>query len=318
VLSTVPYIHDHTIGYCLKRRFGLPWIADYRDPIVGNPFRTTAGIPGLVDRFLDSSFFARADLLVAVTDYVQHDWVQRCPEVAAKSAVVWNGYDPEEHIAPRPIRARPYRSIAHFGNLYGGRSPDAPLASARRLIRRGVLDPASLRFQLVGNVDPAIHERHRELFEELTAMGCLEFVPPMPRLQALEAMMESDSLMLADNNQAAIGHTVPAKLFEYIRVRRPILALTEDGSPVERILAMSGVPFVRLFSAMTESLIDMRLLEFLNLSTQPSPLSERFLVEFNGRNQVRTLAGMLDRMLDTKSNGSYIRGEERNREMVEV
>jgi len=36
VLPTFPYIHQHTIGQRLKRCFALPWIADYRDPLVGN------------------------------------------------------------------------------------------------------------------------------------------------------------------------------------------------------------------------------------------------------------------------------------------
>src|ERR1019366_6884022 len=101
VLSTVPYIQDHIIGYRLKKNFNLPWIADYRDPIVGNPFRQSTGIPGLSDRFLNARFFASADLLVSVTDYAKQAWIQRSPEVASKSVVIWNGYDPEETIAPK-------------------------------------------------------------------------------------------------------------------------------------------------------------------------------------------------------------------------
>lgn len=306
VLSTVPYIQDHAIAYRLKKQFGLPWIADYRDPIIGNPFRRTTGIPGMVDRFLDAHFFATADQLVAVTDYVRKEWTQRCPEVTAKSAVIWNGYDPEEPITPQPIPSRPYRVIAHFGSFYEGRSPVIPLASALRLVRRGVLDPALFRFRLVGVLEPGIQASHRELFQQLTAMGCLELVPVMPRPQALESMMESDSLMLADTNHAGIGHTVPAKLFEYIRVGRPILGLTTKGSPVENILAMSGVRFVTLSPEMDEPAIDARIFEFLKLKTDPADLSEQFLVEFNGRNQARTLAGLLDKMLGVRSSGSRI------------
>jgi hypothetical protein len=126
----------------------------------------------------------------------------------------------------------------------------------------------------------------------------------VPRPQALEAMMESDSLLLADNKQAAIGHTVPAKLFEYIRVGRPVLALTVNDSPVERILAMSGVRYVTLSPEMDESAIDARMINFLNLPTDPADLSQQFLIEFNGRNQARTLAGLLDKMLAAPPNSA--------------
>ena len=318
VLSTVPYIQDHLIGYRLKKYAGLPWIADYRDPIVGNPFRRTTGIPGMVDRFLDARFFATADLMVSVTDYVRQEWIQRCPEVAAKSAVIWNGYDPEEPIAPKPIPPRPYRVIAHFGSFYTGRSPVIPLASALRLIRRGQLDPAGVRFRLVGALEPKILENHKELFQQLTSLGCLELTAQMPRAQALDAMMESDSLLLADNNQAAIGHTVPAKLFEYIRVGRPILALTVQDSPVERILAMSGVRYVTLSPGMDDAAVDARMMEFLKLTTDPAELREQFLTEFNGRSQARNLAGLLDTMLDPHPVGSRVSHEEPAGKAVEV
>lgn len=307
VLSTVPFIQDHVIAYRLKKKFGLPWVADYRDPIVGNPFRRATGIPGMADRLLNSQFFATADLLVAVTDYGRQAWIGRFPEVESKSAVIWNGFDPEETILPMPIPTRPYRLISHFGSFYGGRNPVIPLESALRLVRRGSLNPARFRFRLVGALEPEIRARHNELFQELTNLGCLELEPVVPRAQALHDMMESDSLLLADNNQAAIGHTVPAKLFEYIRVGRPILALTVQDSPVDRILAMSGVRFVTLSPEMDEPTIDARVIEFLNLSTDPCDLSEQFLVDFNGRNQARTLAGLVDKLLGVRpSAGSAV------------
>lgn len=298
VLSTFPYVQQHMVGYQLKKEFGIPWIADYRDPLVGNPFRLTTGLPGLVDRRIGEKFFQNADLMLSVTDYVRRRWIRFHPELEAKSAVIWNGYDPEEVIEPRRIPEKPYRVVAHFGTFYSGRSPAVPMESMLRLIRRGAIDPARYRFRFTGTLDPAILAEHRELFEQLTSVGCLEMSPVIPRTQVLEQMMESDSLLLADNNRSDIGHTVPAKLFEYVRVGRPILALTVNGSPVDRILALSGVRYVVLSPDMDEAAIDNAMMEFLDLPTDPVELSQQFLNEFNGRNQARTLAGLIDRMLE--------------------
>jgi glycosyltransferase involved in cell wall biosynthesis len=297
VLSTFPYINVHGVAYRLKKRFGLPWIADYRDPLVGNPFRATRGLPGFVDRFLDRRFFKTADLLVAVTDCGKDSWVQRNPKVATKTAVIWNGFDPEEPIAPKLIAAGSYRVVAHIGNFYEGRSPVMPLASVLRLIRRGTLDPARFRFRFIGRLDPAIWAAHEEVFRQLTNLGCLQWLATVPRADALAAMTESDALMLADNNASGIGYTVPAKLFEYIRVGRPILALTVNDSPVQRILAMSGVPFVTLSPDLDEQTVDQRMTEFLDLSSNPVGVSEDFLSQFNGRNQAQTLASLIDNVL---------------------
>jgi glycosyltransferase involved in cell wall biosynthesis len=301
VLSTVPYLHDHIVALALKRRYGIPWIADYRDPLVGNPFRTTHGFPGMMDRFFDARFFSAADLLVAVTDRIQTEWNERCPEVAAKTAVIWNGYDPEEPIGPKAIPARPYRLISHFGSFYLGRTPIPLLSAVLRLIRQGVPEAKRLRIRFVGFLDPRVLTAHGELFEELVTGGYLELVPPVPRPRALEMMMESDSLLLADNNEAHMGHTVPAKLFEYLRIGRPILALTVPGSMVERVLRKSGVGFVAVSDELIATEFDARIREFLQMPTDPAILSPQFLGEFNGKEQAGKLAGLIDRMLDQRA-----------------
>jgi glycosyltransferase involved in cell wall biosynthesis len=300
MLSTIPPIHGHTVAYALKKKTGVRWIADYRDPTVGSPFRPSEGLPGWIDRTMEKHFFKAADLLLTVTDYVRQEFIQRWPEVESKTAILWNGFDPEEDIGPRSIPNRPYRVLAHFGSLYGGRTPVLPMASIDRLIGRGLIDPGRLRLRLIGSIEPAILEKHRQLFDRLTEKGCLECLPPQPRAQALQAMMEADQLLLADNNDSGIGQTVPAKLFEYVRVGRPILALTTAGSPVERILTGSGVPFVGLAPQMSEPAIDARMIEFLDMPSDPVQVSARFSSEFDGRKQAETLARLIDAMLERK------------------
>jgi glycosyltransferase involved in cell wall biosynthesis len=317
VLSTVPYIHDHIVALALKKEYGMPWIADYRDPIVGNPFRVHIGLSSGVDRFLDARFFHNADLLVAVTDRVRKEWLERFPEVESKSKVIWNGYDPEEVVAPKPLPERNFRLVAHYGNIYGSRTPAPAFRAAWRLIERGRLDPKSFRFRLIGSLDPGILANNSELFEHLVVAGCLELRPPVPRPQALDQMMHSDSFLLADNNGAGMGHTVPAKIFEYIRVGRPVLALTADHSAVEHILAMSGIRYVCMNEQMNAEECDARLLEFLRLPTTPVALTERFLTEFNGRDQARRLAEHIDDIIDRRYTHGRSVAEEDMNQLVE-
>ena len=73
----------------------------------------------------------------------------------------------------------------------------------------------------MGVIEAGVAAENRELLQQLTSIGCLELVPVMARPQALESMMESDSLMLADTNHAEIGHTVPAKLLSTFALAVP-------------------------------------------------------------------------------------------------
>ncbi len=40
IYSTSPFLASHFAALWLKSKFGLPWIADFQDPICDNPFRT--------------------------------------------------------------------------------------------------------------------------------------------------------------------------------------------------------------------------------------------------------------------------------------
>src|SRR5205823_4898059 len=59
--------------------------------------------------------------------------------------------------------------------------------------------------------------------------------------QVLRRLVEADILLLMDTPGRRVG--VPAKLYEYLGARRPILALTEPDGDVANVLAQSGVPY---------------------------------------------------------------------------
>ena len=295
ILSTIPPVPDHWIGARLSREFQVPWIADFRDPLVGSPFRKETGVLGWMDRVTEQRVFDQATLLVTITDRIAREWKDRQPQYADKIRVLWNGYDPDEALSAKPIPPRPYKILSHVGSLYGGRSPSVPLRSLQRMIDRGILNPAELRIRLIGDLDEEVLHQCHSIFDKLIAAGILEYVTAhVPRAEALAIMSESDYLLLADNNSRDIGQTVPAKLFEYIRIGRPILALTARQSPAQEILSRSGMPHIAIHPGDAEDQIDQKMATLLRMPSGPSQPSEWFQNEFDGRRQTQTLAGMLD------------------------
>jgi hypothetical protein len=106
-------------------------------------------------------------------------------------------------------------------------------------------------------------------------------------------MTRADYLLLIDVNQSGTSLQVPGKLFEYIRVGRPILALTPEGSPVERILANSGVLHVCLHPGEPADETDRKLLQLLAMPTSPVEPSRWFRDHFDAEAQTRMLASLL-------------------------
>lgn len=296
IFSTSPPVATHLAALYLKRRFGIPWVADFRDPLRDNPFRTRPWA-ARYDAALERWIFRNADAIIANTDTVAELWRQRYPQWVDKIATIWNGYDPEEIIEPLPVPARPYRVIAHVGSLYGGRQPKALLSSLVRLLRAGALNAEQLRVQLIGPMEPQIVRMMENEFSFLLQRGCLEYhAHAIPQAEANLRMAEADYLLLLDINERNAGLQVPAKIFDYIRLGKPILAFTAKRSPVERILCNSGIPYIGIYSDDSPFEMDRKITSFFMKPVTAAVASSFFHETFDASRQAGTLAAILDRI----------------------
>ena len=152
VISTSPPVAAHLTAFLLKKRHNLPWVADLRDPIYGNPCRQINTIVPY-DSSLELLIFGAADAVIANTDAICDLWRKRYPQWADKFTVIWNGFDPRDELKPLPTAGGRRRIISHVGHIYGPRVPAALLASLERLIQHGLLDPTTVRLQLLGRME---------------------------------------------------------------------------------------------------------------------------------------------------------------------
>ena len=72
----------------------------------------------------------------------------------------------------------------------------------------------------------------------------------MPSRQALAEMMNADGLLLFQASNC--NHQIPAKIYEYLRARRPILALTDPEGDTAGVLRGAGCGTVVRLDAQEE------------------------------------------------------------------
>ncbi|HEY7390836.1 MAG TPA: glycosyltransferase [Bryobacteraceae bacterium] len=294
VISTSPPLATHLAALFLKARYRLQWIADFRDPLCGNPGRAR-GWARPYDLWLERAIFRSADSLVAVTDTVLDEWRARYPRWGEKMHLIWNGFDPKEAVRPLPVPPRHRRVLAHIGVLYRQRHPYKLVEALERLVSASRLDPAKLRLEFLGPI------QERERFEahaataSLLSRGCLEIRGELvPRAEANHAMATADFLLLIDIvNLSGSSYTVPAKIYDYILMGRPILALTGRQSPVERILCGSGVPYVCVYHSDCGAAVEEKLLRLVELPSEPVAPSSWFLENFDGQRQAEMFAKLV-------------------------
>ncbi len=297
VWSTSPPFATHLAAMHVAARFHLPWIADFRDPFADAT--QAPAIRAAYGRAVERAVIRRAVAVVANNDAAAERWRAHYPEYRDKVHAIWNGFDPEEKfVHPPAISASRPAVLAHVGDIYGMRHPGAVLAAIGRLIARGVLNRDKIRVRLVGPVEAWSPLWAEPSFRRLQDLHCLDCTARcIPRADALRQICEADCLLLLDIVGADRSVQVPAKLYDYIRAGRPILAITPEDSPTRSVLARSGIPHVCLRPDAPDAEMDEGVAGLLRLPAGPFRPSDWFDAAFDVRRHTAVLADLLDRAI---------------------
>jgi len=179
----------------------------------------------------------------------------RYPEIyPEKYALIANAYDEENfraaeqslHSAALSNRAPGILTLLHSGLLYPVERDPRPFFQALRELRlAGKLPPDSLRvvFRAAGE-----EEYFRTLLAEYDLKDMVDLLPPIPYDEAIREMFAASALLIFQASNC--NHQVPAKLYEYLRVKKPILAVTDPEGDTATVLREAGAGTVlRLDSA---------------------------------------------------------------------
>lgn len=221
--STYPISTAHWIGATLAERTGLKWVADFRDPMITATFPEHP-LERKTRQWIEARVMARADCCVFTTRRAAEVYAARYPDAARKCVVIENGYDEESFVDIQPARldvADGNLLLLHSGVIYpGDRDPTAFFAALRRMIDNGMPDVGRLRVRFRA----AHHEAEiLRLAEEQGVSSIVEVAAPIPYREAIAEMMGADLLLVLQG--ANFDSQIPAKIYEYLRARRPLLAL---------------------------------------------------------------------------------------------
>lgn len=294
ILSSAPPVGPHLAAMRLAFQSGYPWIADFRDPI-HTVTGERANLQGMIAPALEGLILSRADAVLANTDAMRERWIGRHSGLREKIHVLWNGFDPEDVIQPYPLPRRERKVVSHVGELYGGRSIRPILYALQRLFDAGRLSYSGVCIRQVGPTEPA-ELPDAKFLDDARTRGWLELKEPVPAKEARALALDSDGLLLVQPHTAV---QVPGKLFDYLRMGRPILAFIVRGSPVENILQKSCIPHVCIYPEHSPEVMAARLREFFGMlgGELVSP-SSWFQENFEAPRQTETLHRLIRTLYD--------------------
>lgn len=278
VWSTFPVATAHLIGLTVRRLTGLPWIAEFRDPMVQevNRLPPSTGKPW---RRLEAAVVRHASHCIFATSSMRADYVVRYPQQNSSSwSVIGNGYDEEVfEAAERRGRCAAGRlnggvRLVHSGILYGeGRDP-APFFQALKQVVE--LEGRRIEVILRASGDS---QRHRTLATDLGLSEVVRVLPTIGYQDAIREMLCADALIVFQGT--VFNKQIPAKVYEYIRSGRPILAITDSEGETARLLEKwDGVYLAGADSVPEIKRALVRLLEDIRIGKTPNRRKEDVLL----------------------------------------
>ena len=231
IISTGPPHSMHLIALGLKK-LNIPWIADFRDPWTDIDFYSKLRLTDWADkkhRKMEMQVLEQADHVVTVS-----------PGCAAglkkiknrKVEVINNGFDPDDFQNLSGTLDKDF-TITHFGAFNRDRNPSFLWKALGELSGSSPEFKKSLRIQLIGQTD----ERIIQDLEQNNLQGNIILTGHMPHKKGLELLAASQVLLLPLNNAPNVQGILPGKMYEYMALKRPILAIGPTHADFAKIIS---------------------------------------------------------------------------------
>lgn len=229
VITTGPPHSLHLIGFHLKKKIGIRWIADFRDPWTSIGYHKELKLLPFSARKhkkLEKKVLTHADSIIVTSYTTRQEFEQLTP---VPITVITNGYDDLPHIEA-PLTEK--FTLSHIGSLLTGRNPSALWEALSGLISENSSFKTNFQLQLIGTVSHAV-------LNDIRLHGLLPYCKMLgyvSHARATELQRTSQVLLLLEANNKEAGAIIPGKVFEYMVSGRPIIAVGPAGWEVESLL----------------------------------------------------------------------------------
>lgn len=233
VITSGPPHSLHLIGLGLKKRLGLTWFADFRDPWTTIGYHKALRLSVRAERkhkALEYRVLNTADKIIVTSKTTKKEF----KAITNKPiTVITNGYDNEQVI--NTILDSKF-SLAHIGSFLSDRNPIILWESLLELVQEIPEFGTHLELKLIGAVS-------QEVLDTISEFGLQSFLNNLGYVshsEAIEHQRNSQVLLLIEINSEETKSIIPGKLFEYMVSNRPIIAIGPKDSDFAEIITTTN------------------------------------------------------------------------------
>jgi glycosyltransferase involved in cell wall biosynthesis len=230
IISAFPPATAHIIGSELKKKYKIPWIADYDDLWSQNYCYPYSPLRRRLDRRLEVKTIADADTLLTVSGPLAAELAEL--HQGKTTYGIASGFDPAI-LNRTPGKLTEKFTITYTGNIYPRRqSPELLFAALKELIVGGDINPHDVEVRFSG----ARLLWLDKLAKRYDLADIVKQYGMVPQRVAQEKQRESQLLLLLKWQDPEHPGVYTAKIFEYLAAGRPIMAVGGFDDVVSELL----------------------------------------------------------------------------------
>ena len=257
IFSTGGSWSAHLAGLWLKKRTGLPWIAEIHDPLVirkdpnDQGFNKPKNRDAQFRQYLEKQICKYADLVWWFTDGALHYAKVRNVNLNAsndaRGIVVIPGAEPPVNKSSASLHAYGNKlNLCHFGSLAKDRSLSTILLAVFALIKKYPEARDAIQIHAYGAPLDELSKQAIESFscqDLFLAHGRLEMdhkTSKSGRERVIEKMQIADVLILLHGDDEWCAEYIPSKYYDYLWTGRPIWAITHRNVQLDEMIQERG------------------------------------------------------------------------------
>jgi glycosyltransferase involved in cell wall biosynthesis len=288
----------HLIAKKLKRKFNIPWIADFRDPWTNIDFYQDLKLTktaDLIHHRLERKVIKTADITVVVSESMASEFRTK---KAKRVEVITNGFDHTDY-QNQKVNLDSDFTIIYVGTIPPSRNCKALWNALFRMTQQDPEFKEKFKLRLIGSVDFSVVESLKEanLFDSTVFEGNKSHVEVSAFQQAAQVL-----LLLVNDSPNAKG-IVTGKVFEYLAAKRPILAVGPVGGDLDNLLKETGAGILLPFDSENEIFEGLKWF-WEGYKSNWDTFYPKKVQQYSRQELTRRMAGLMDELVDSKMNRS--------------
>lgn len=287
VITSGPPHSMHLIGLKLKKKTGIKWIADFRDPWTNIDFYTDLTLTAWADRKhkqLENMVLSEANHVISVSPTMSRELQSMG---AQNITTITNGFD-KSLDSGHAERGGKF-TLMHLGSIPYTRNPENLWQVLSEITGENKQFDEALEIILAGKTD----YRVKENLGAYSLEKYVQYRSYLPHYNALEAIGRSQVLLLLINNTPNARGILTNKFFEYLSVQRHILAIGPSDGDAAKILSETAAG--QIFDFRETKSLKQHLLALFDLYSHNKLITRsNGLDKYHRKNLTRDLAQLLN------------------------